>query len=141
MRRVQFKAYGHQNVIGEHKSTVELTSENHLTQQGTCIVGVSAHLTLDDLDTEIKELAQLESTTIVLKMDVDGLVEKVTGTGGSGLTYSDPTSMVARISSFECDRTLMINADKAASDLSRDFIERLKESDVVIDCELVYSTQ
>ncbi|MHA2026265.1 MAG: DUF371 domain-containing protein [Candidatus Thorarchaeota archaeon] len=139
MRRVQFKAYGHQNVIGEHKSTIELTTEDHLTRQGTCIVGVSANLTLNELDTEIKKLAQLESTTIVLKMDVDGLVEKVIGTGGSCLTYTDPTSMVARTSSHECGRTLMINADKAASDLSRDFVERLKESDVVIDCELVFS--
>lgn len=138
MRRVQFKAFGHKNVIGEHRSTVELTSEDHLTRQGTCIVGVGASLTLNELDSGIKELAKFETTTILLKMSVDGLVEEVTGTGGPGLTYSDPTSMVARTSSHESDRTLMINADKAASDLDRDFVEKLKESGVVIDCELVF---
>ena len=138
---MQFKAYGHQNVISEHKSTVELTSEGHLTRQGTCIIGIGANLTLNDLDSEIKALAQLETTKIVLRMVVDGLVEEVTGTGGSGLTYLDPTSMVARTSSYQCDRTLMINADKAASDLSRNFIEKLKDSGVVIDCELVFTTQ
>lgn len=141
MRRAQFKAYGHQNVIGEHQSTVELTSEDHLTRQGTCIIGIGANLTLYGLDSDIKALAQLETTKIVLKMVVDGLQEKVTGTGGSGLTYQDPTSMVARTSSYQCDRTLMINADKAASDLSRDFIEKLKDSNIVIDCELVFTTQ
>jgi hypothetical protein len=141
MRRVQFKAYGHQNVIGEHKSTVELTSETHLTRQGTCIIGVNADTTLNELDSEIKGLARLGTTKIVLRMRVDGLVEEVTGTGGSGLTYSDPTSMVARISQYECDRTLMINADKAASDLNRDFVEKLKENGAIITCELIFSTQ
>jgi hypothetical protein len=34
----------------------------------------------------------------------------------------------------------MINADKAASDLQRDFIEKLKDNNVVIDCELVFFT-
>jgi len=140
MRRVQFKAFGHENVIGEHKTTVELTSEGFLTLQGTCIIGVNAEMTLNDLDSDIKNLARLETTKIILRMAVGGIVEEVTGTGGSGLTYSDPTSMVARTSSYQCDRTLMINADKAASDLRRDFIEKVKESNPVIDCELVFST-
>ncbi|MFW9768338.1 MAG: DUF371 domain-containing protein [Candidatus Thorarchaeota archaeon] len=141
MRRVRFNAYGHQNVIGEHKSTVEITSEDYLTKQGTCIVGVRANLTLNELDTEIKEMARLNTTKIVLKMMVDGLVEEVTGTGGSRLTYSDSTSMVARTSSYQCGRTLMINADKAASDLSRKFIDRLKDNNVEMTCELTFFTQ
>ena len=141
MCRVRFNAYGHQNIIGEHKTTIELTSENYLSPRGTCIIGVRADLTLNGLDAEFKLLALLGTTTIELRMSVDGLVEKVTGTGGSGLIYSDLTSMVARTSSYECGRTLMINADKAASDLSRNFVERLKDSNAVIDCELIFSTQ
>ncbi len=141
MCRVQFNAYGHRNVIGEHKSTVELTSEDYLTHQGTCIVGLRADLVLSELKSEIKQLAIAESTEIKLRMTVDDLTEEVTGTGGSGLTYSDPTSMVARTSSYECGRTLMINADKAASDLSRDFVEKLKDNTVVINCELIFTTQ
>ena len=79
MRRVQFKAFGHQNVIGEHKSTVELTSEEHLTRQGTCIIGVGASMTLNKLDSEIKELAKSEATKIILRMNVEGVVEEVLG--------------------------------------------------------------
>ncbi len=141
MRRVLFNAYGHQNVIGEHKTTVELTSEDFLTHRGTCIVGVRADMTLNELDIEIKRLALLTTTKIVLKMIVDGVVEEVTGTGGAGLTYSDTTSMVTRTSAYVCGRTLMINADKAASDLSRDFVEKLKDNKVIIDCELVFTSQ
>jgi hypothetical protein len=141
MRRVRFNAFGHQNVIGEHESTVELTSEDFLTSQGTCIVGVRAGLTLNELDSEIKQLASSESTEIKLRMTVDELTEEVTGTGGSGLTYSDSTSMVARTSSYECGRTLMINADKAASDLNRDFVKKLKDNSIVIDCDLIFTTR
>lgn len=140
MQRVRFRAYGHENVIGEHKTTVELTSEDHLTRRGSCIVGISSDITLDRLESKIKEMAMKSSTKIVLRMSVDELNEEVTGTGSPGLTYTDPISMVARTSTFECGRTLMVNADKAASDLNRDFVDSLKASSAVIECELVYLT-
>lgn len=140
MQRIQFKAYGHENVIGEHKTTIELTSENHLTRQGTCIVGVCSDITLKELDSKIKKLALLSTTKIVLRMSIDGLREEITGTGSPGLTYTDPISMVARTSSFESGRTLMVNADKAASDLSREFVDRVRVKGVVIECELIYVT-
>ncbi|MHA2303612.1 MAG: DUF371 domain-containing protein [Candidatus Thorarchaeota archaeon] len=104
MQRVQFNAYGHENVIGEHKTTVELTSEDHLTKQGTCIMGVCSDMTLNQLDSRIKKLASLSNTKIGLRMSIDGLSEEITGTGSPGLTYMDPISMVARTSTFECER-------------------------------------
>ena len=122
-------------------TTVELTSEDHLTRQGTCIVGVCSDITLNQLDSKIKKLALLSNTTIVLRMGIDDLSEEITGTGSPGLTYMDSTSMVARTSTFECGRTLMVNADKAASGLNRDFVERLKVNGVVIECELIFITQ
>jgi len=141
MQRVQFRAYGHENVIGSHKTTIELTSEEHLTKQGTCIVGVRSGITLNQMDSKIKALATVSNTKIILKMTVNGLTEEITGTGSPGLTYSDAISMVIRTSTFECGRTVMVNADKAASDLNREFIERLKARGSIIECELVYITQ
>lgn len=138
---VTFRAFGHENVVGEHKTTVEITSESFLTPQGTCIVGIEATQTLADLDSAIRELAVLETTKIVLVMEVSGIVERVTGTGGPGLTYSDSVSMVTRTSSYQCGRTLMIHADKAASDLSRNFINSLKDNKAVINCELHFIDQ
>ncbi|MFW9960418.1 MAG: DUF371 domain-containing protein [Candidatus Thorarchaeota archaeon] len=138
---VTFKAFGHENVVGEHKTTVEITSENFLTRRGTCIIGIRATQTLADLDSTIKKLASSETTKIVLVMEVNGIVERVAGTGGPDLTYSDSISMVARTSSYQCGRTLMIHADKAASDLSKDFIYSLKDNRVVINCELQFIDQ
>jgi len=120
-------------------------SRNHVgefsTHQGTCIVGIQATQTLASLDSAIKKLAVLETTKIVLVMEVNGIVEQVTGTGGPGLTYSDSVSMVARTSSYQCGRTLMIHANKAASDLSKSFVNNLKDSRSVINCELHFIDQ
>jgi hypothetical protein len=71
-------------------------------------------------------------------MEVDGIKEQVAGTGGNALTYTDSTSMVARTSSFQCGRTLMINADKAASDLSREFVGKLTRDGIEMNCELQF---
>ncbi|MFW9843585.1 MAG: DUF371 domain-containing protein [Candidatus Thorarchaeota archaeon] len=136
MHLARFKAYGHENVIGEHKTTVEITTEDYLTKQGTCIVGVRATQKLSELSSEIRELVAKESTKIILMMEVEGMKEQVSGTGGNGLTYSDSTSMVARTSTFQCGRTLMINADKAASDLSRGFVRQLAKNGAEMNCEL-----
>ncbi len=141
MYYVTFRAFGHENVVGKHKSTVEITSENFLTREGTCIIGIQATQTLADLDSAIKKLAVLETTKIVLVMEVNGIIEQVTGTGGPGLTYSDSVSMVARTSSYQCGRTLMVHADKAASDLSEEFVNNLKDSRAVINCELHFIDQ
>ncbi len=139
MRTVDFHAYGHPNIVGEHKTTLEITTEAELTSQGTCIIGVRTTQTLRDLDDEIKTLAKFARTQIQLTMKAEGLVERIMGRGSPGLTYSDPISMVARTSSFECGRTVMVEADKVASDLSRDFIQKLRDPDIVIKCQLSYA--
>ncbi|TET15837.1 MAG: DUF371 domain-containing protein, partial [Candidatus Thorarchaeota archaeon] len=64
MRTVEFHAYGHPNVIGEHKTTLEITTEEELTAQGTCIIGVRTTQTLRALDDEIKTLAKSTRTQI-----------------------------------------------------------------------------
>ena len=139
MRTVEFHAYGHPNVIGEHKTTLEITTEEELTTQGTCIIGVRTTQTLRALDDEIKTLAKSTRTQIQLTMSVDGLVERIIGRGSPGLTYSDLISMVARTSSFECGRTVMVGADRVASDLDRKFVQKLRDPDIVIKCQLSYT--
>jgi hypothetical protein len=138
---MQFRAYGHPNVIGNHRTTVEITSEPTLTLRGTCIVGVGADMTLQSFDSQVKELAKSPNTRIVLKLTVADLVEEIEGRGDPRLTYSDSVSMVARKSSFACGRTLMIEASKAASDLNRSLIERLKQPETAIDCELLFISE
>ncbi len=139
MHTVDFHAYGHPNVIGEHKTTLEITTEKELTSQGMCIIGVRTTQTLRDLDDEIKTLAKSTRSQIQLTMSVDDLVERIIGRGSPGLTYSNSISMVARTSSFECGRTVMVGADRVASDLDRKFVQKLRIPDIVIKCQLSYA--
>lgn len=135
---MRFHASGHENIVGKHETTLEITTESDLTKRGTCVIGVYANQTLRDLDDEIKALAVDRHTRITLRLMVDDLDEEVKGRGGQGLSYSDNTSMVARTSSFQCGRTLLVEADKAASDLSREFIRKLKNPRTVLECEILY---
>ena len=38
----KINALGHKNVLAKHKTTLEITKDDHLTPQGDCIVAVSA---------------------------------------------------------------------------------------------------
>ena len=138
MPDVRFLAYGHENVVGKHRTTLEITTESFLTSQGTCIVGIKANKTLAGMSAEIKRLARLESTVIVLRLSLGDEVQEIRGRGGSGLVYTDHTSMVARTSSYQCGRTLMIRADRAASDLDREFVSRLADNSAELVCEITY---
>lgn len=98
-------------------------------------------MTLQSLDSQVKELVKSPNTRIVLKLTVADLVEEIEGRGDPRLAYSDSVSMVARKSPFVCGRTLMIEANKAASDLNRSLIERLKQPETAIDCELLFISE
>ena len=141
MRRVSFSAYGHENVVGDHRTTVEITSEDFLTPQGTCIVGIRSTMTLSNLDDDIKKMAASGDTRITLKLSVGRITEVITGWGSPGLSYSDSTSMVARTSDYECGRTLLVRADKAASGLSRELVAQLQTPNIPIECELAFTTE
>ncbi|MEM2142419.1 MAG: DUF371 domain-containing protein [Candidatus Thorarchaeota archaeon] len=138
MRSVSFQAFGHPNILSNHKRTMEITKEDDLTRRGNCIVAVKSTLSLADLDNEIREIARNSQTVIKLTMRVGGLIEEVVGRGDPALTYSNPVSMVVRKSSFTCGRTLMINADKSASELDREFVEQLRSRDTVVRCTLTF---
>jgi len=141
MHSVTFLAFGHKNIIANHETTLELTSEDFLTKRGTCIIGVRSDLTLDKLDNDIKELAKLPDTKIQLSITVDNISTTITGHGSSGLTYADTASMVARTSYFECPRTIMVGADKSASDIDREIIRHLCVPQKEIECELLFINQ
>lgn len=132
-----FVARGHENVTSLHKSTFEITTEESLTLKGDCIVGVKSEITLDDLPEELKNLIKTDNQKIELFLESDNYSDKIVGYGSSKLTLDHPSDMVCRKSDFTCNRTLMINADKAARDLNKNLIDELKKGSklkVTIKC-------
>ena len=45
---------GHENIRSNHKKTIEITKESHLTLRGDCIVGVNAKSSCADIPEELK---------------------------------------------------------------------------------------
>jgi len=77
-----------------------------------------------------------DKSRIVVELNVSGMVERITGIGSHLLTLTDERDLVIRKSTYTSDRTLMIKADKAASDLRRLFIQRVKSTASEINVRL-----
>ena len=128
-----FLARGHGNILALHETTVMTTREAHLSRRGDCVVAVSAEKGLSDLSTEIKEAARRPGAIIILTMRVGGEAFEVKGMGHPSLTYADPNDMVARKSGYVCDRTLMVHSDRAACDMPRTIVDKLRDSNALVE--------
>ncbi len=134
------RARGHGNVVAGHKTTIEITREESLTPRGDCIVCVGADKGLCDLGEDFKDAARDEKAVIEVTLSVDGLLERIWGRGHPDLSFDDTSDLVIRKSDYVCGRTLMIKADKAAVDLSREMVEKLKDPDQMVEISIKLST-
>ena len=124
--RESVSGFGHENVRATHKTTLEITGEKNLSREGDCIITVGADKTFAGLSREFKEKLRKPNARLTLRIEADGISDQVTAYGSPRLILSNPTDMVVRKSEFICDRTLAVRADKAASDLSRELVDKLK---------------
>ena len=132
METLRFKAKGHPAIRATHPTTLEITREDRLTPRGDCIVAVSSEYAAASLPEKLKRLIRKDGSTVLLELEVEGLRFTVKGEGGSRLTLTHPTDLVARKSSHVCPRTLMIHADKAAVDMPRVMVEALKHEPTIL---------
>jgi len=123
------RAHGHRNVQSTNKTTFEITKENHLTKRGDCIIAVGATKGATDLNPRFKAVARSQDARITIKIEVNGEEETVTAWGNPKLLFTHSTDLVVRKSDYVCGRTLAVRADKAACDLSRKLIEKLRNPD------------
>ena len=119
-------AYGHENIQATHKSTLEITKEAELSKKGDCIIAVSANKAATDLPPEFKENLRKKNEKMTIVIEAGEVVEVVNAIGSPQLILTHPTDIVVRKSSYVCSRTLAIQADKAALDLSRKLVEKLR---------------
>ena len=118
--------YGHENMRATHKTTLEFTKDPHLSKKGDCIVTVAADKALADLTAEFKKNLRKPHAKITITIEADEVIEQVTAYGSPQLILTHGTDVVIRKSDYVCSRTLAVHADKAACDLSRDLVEKLK---------------
>ncbi|MEM3700530.1 MAG: DUF371 domain-containing protein [Candidatus Bathyarchaeia archaeon] len=121
-------AYGHKNIQATHPTTLEITKEKRLSKKGDCIIAVLADKALADLSAEFKDFLRRENARISLLIEAGEAADVVNAFGNPKLILTHPTDMVVRKSGYICNRTLAIQADKAAINLSRKLVEKLKNS-------------
>ena len=120
-------AFGHENIQATHPSTLMFTKEKHLKKTGDCIVAVAADKAVADLSVEFKDKLRKPNAKLTILIEADGLKEQINASGSPKLILTNPTDVVIRKSDYICNRTLAIHADKAANDLPRAFVEKLKD--------------
>lgn len=134
-------AYGHEKILATHKSTFEITRDKSITERGDCIIAVASSKGLRDLRYDFKCLLRNDKSKITVIIEANGIKETISGMGNKSLTLENPNDLVCRKSDFICDRTLMIKADKSASDFDRSFIEFIRNPKIRIKIELVVETK
>ncbi len=125
----EFCAYGHENILATHKTTLEFTKEAFLTKRGDCVIGVNANFDLK----EIKEfISSLKRSKIRVTVETPNgeFCEEIFAEISPN--FNSDSEMVIRKYDFISDRTLAINASKAARGLKRSFISYLRQKDAKI---------
>ena len=118
--------FGHENVLATHHTTLEFLREKHLSKNGDCILVVATDKGLADLSPKFKETLRTPHAKLTVRIEAADFWEEIHAQGSPDLTFMNPLEIVLRKSGYTSDRTLGIHADKAAKDLSRDLVEKLK---------------
>lgn len=134
-------ARGHRNVLATNNATFEITGESSLTRRGDCIVAVEADKSFDDLSSQFQKLLRRPGADLRIAFHADDQQDIVQAKGCVDLILSHPYGIVVRKSTYVCGKTLAIMADKAASDLSRSLIAKLKNPQLEVKIALHVKAQ
>lgn len=131
-------AYGHPNITATHATTLEITKTSEMREDGDCIIAVKANKGCKDLSEEMKD-ALKDGKKVEITIEVGGLEDSIVAYGSPALKLTHPEDMVIRKSDFIDDRTLVILADKSASEIKRELVEILKDpkTEVKISLEAI----
>lgn len=124
-----FFASGHPNITCTHKTTIMVTTEDFLTLRGDCIAAISSEKGLNDLCYPLKKAIQNDDSRVAFSLNVGDSSFTARGRGDKKISMKHPTDIVIRKSSYVCDRTLMVEADKAACDIEPSIISQLRDGD------------
>ncbi len=118
--------YGHQNVLCNHKRTIEVTKDDYLTLRGDCIIGINANKGCYDLNEKLKRDLTRNDTHVRFEIMVDSENFKFNGLGNDKLTLLNKHEIVLRKTDFICNRTAGIKCNSASSDMPTEMVRLLR---------------
>lgn len=119
-------AYGHENILCTHNTTIEITKDKCITKQGNCIIGINASKACYDLSKNLKKIIK-NGKKIKIIIKADKFSDSFYGYGNMNLTLLNKKDMVFRKSDFICDRTVLINCTKSSIEINRELVQKLKD--------------
>jgi len=120
--REVIKAHGNPKITATNESTIKLTKGNDVDD---ATIGVRANKSSNDLSAEFKNAIR-ESKNVEIYIEIDDERIELSGYGSPSLKLNDTNYMTINKSDFVDDKTVVIMTDKSASDLDREFVEKLK---------------
>lgn len=126
-RTEKIRCFGHYRVTARHPTTFEVTTEDHLTPRGDCIIGIDAESGASGLSPDFKELLCRDDAILSTLLTCDDLEVLVRSRGSRDFSLDHPRDLVWRRSSFVCGRTIGIGSDTAARDLPRELVDLLRQ--------------
>lgn len=125
---IKFTATGHKNILATHPTTLEFTKDKEVSLRGDCILGVSATYDLDAI-----RKAQL--SVIKIRMEIEGISDEIIAKYNPLFSHQD--EMVIRKTDFADRRTFAINANKAAKDINKELVEKMKKPDAILIVNII----
>jgi uncharacterized protein len=135
MDSFEFSCFGHENILALHSNTLEFTKDSELTKNGDCIIGVKS-------DFDSGELARFadenKSNKINCKITSDNLHDEFSFFLNPD--FSNEHELVIRIGEFKSKRTLGIKSDKAACNINRELVRKIKDKKREINVRFTITT-
>ncbi|MCL5672205.1 MAG: DUF371 domain-containing protein [Thaumarchaeota archaeon] len=125
LAREEVSFRGHPMVRSTHATTMEVTTEEHLTENGDCIIGVRADKGCFGINPAVKEGLRKSGAKVTIRISVGDRTFQTVARGDVRLKLSHPHDIVIRKSEFVSDRTLAVGASAAAKDIPRDMVRLL----------------
>ena len=117
-------ANGHKNISCRHKSTIEVTKKKNLSKRGDCILAVGASKGCYDLNNDLKtQIWKGSKISVIIKVGI--IKDSLFGFGSEKLKLLNKSDIVFRKSDYICDRTVLINCNKASSQINKKIIKSL----------------
>jgi hypothetical protein len=123
---------GHRNITARHRTTFEVTREEHLSLQGDCIIGVGADKGPADLGNNFRKVLCAPGAVLTTRLHCRDYEVEVHSVGSPSLFLDHPTDFVWRTSGFVCGRTIGIRTDAAARDIPREIVDALANGAVLV---------
>lgn len=126
-------AWGHPRITATHIERIKITKDEEPLDED--VIAVKADKGCEDLDVLLKDYLKF-GKEVKITISVDGIKDVITAHGSPALKLTSENNVVITKSDFIDGKTIAILADKAACDLKRELIKKLKDSKTKVEIRL-----